>query len=94
MIFLCSKLSFHIENDIRISKLKNLLIKTKLQNSLKYWCFEGKKALFLINRTQYRRLLQNQRNYHIVSLMINISSKISYHIIDDKYLLKNIISYH
>jgi hypothetical protein len=55
MIFICLKLSFHIENDIRISKLKNLVTKKKNQNSLKSWCFKGKKALSLINRTQYRR---------------------------------------
>jgi hypothetical protein len=60
----------------------------------KYRGFEGKKTLFLINCTQYQRLLQNQKNYHIVSLMINIPSKISYRIINDKYFLENIISYH
>ena len=66
MIFKLSKLSYHIENDIEISKLKNLFIKIKLQNALKYWCFEGKKALFLINCTKYRKLLENQRNSHII----------------------------
>ena len=70
------------------------LLKLQFQNSFKYQCFEERKALFLINCTQYRRLLQKQRYYCIVSLLINIPSKISYRIINDKYLLKNIISYH
>ena len=94
IIFKFSKLSFYIKKDILISKLKKLLIKVKLQNSLKYWCFQGKDALFLIDRTQYHRLLEKQRNYHIVLLMIKILSKIPNRIIDEKYLLKNIISYH
>ena len=99
MIFLCSKLSLHIESDIEISKLKNLLIRTKLQNSLKYWCF---KALFLIKRTQYRRYYKSKeiiisyhwwyiflQKYHIVSLMINTFWKISYHIMDDIFHMGN-----
>ena len=52
MIFLCSKLSFYIENDIEISQLKNLLIKQTFKVLGNTGVLEGKKALFLMNPNQ------------------------------------------
>jgi hypothetical protein len=79
--------NYHIISKVIFRSLKYIISFNKNKTS-------NTESFVLIDPTQYHRLLQNQGNYHIVSLMINFPSKISYRIIDDKYFLRNIISYH